>query len=291
MTMRKTKHAVRIAVTALAAGAVLVAAVACGGASSSGAQPAVSATAGGTLTVAGELGATTLNPDTTNQADCYFEELAYEPLIVRLQNGGLAPGLATSWHYVGSGNTRFVLNLRSGVKFSDGTTLTAQDVVNDFDYLLKAGGQMVPEFAGDSFAVTGPMQVTITAAVPGMGAGRRESEHHQRRQSLGLRGGTRQRHGSLVHRHLRAAADRDRGPWVVLACRLVQSVSHRKRHAADPLRPGNPVVWGGADRTVTAGRELPRGQCLVCPGCRDRDCLLCHHEHHRHRGDARRPAG
>jgi peptide/nickel transport system substrate-binding protein len=166
MTMRKTKHAVRITATALGAGAVLVAAVACGGASSSGAQPAASTTAGGTLTVAGELGATTLNPDTTNQADCYFEELAYEPLIVRLQNGGLAPGLATSWHYVGSGNTRFVLNLRSGVKFSDGTTLTAQDVVNDFDYLLKAGGQMVPEFAGDSFAVTGPMQVTITAKLP-----------------------------------------------------------------------------------------------------------------------------
>jgi peptide/nickel transport system substrate-binding protein len=145
---------------------VLAAMTACGGTSSSPAQPAASSTTGGTLTVAGELGPTTLNPETTNQALCYFEELAYEPLIVRLENGGLAPGLATSWHYVGSGNTTFVLNLRSGVKFSDGTTMTAQDVVNDFQYLLKAGGQMAPFFAGDSFAVTGPMQVTITAKTP-----------------------------------------------------------------------------------------------------------------------------
>jgi peptide/nickel transport system substrate-binding protein len=145
---------------------VLAAVTACGGTSSSPAQPAASSTTGGTLTVAGELGPTTLNPETTNQALCYFEELAYEPLIVRLENGGLAPGLATSWHYVGSGNTTFVLNLRSGVKFSDGTTMTAQDVVNDFQYLLKADGQMAPFFAGDSFAITGPMQVTITAKTP-----------------------------------------------------------------------------------------------------------------------------
>ncbi len=170
MTMWKTKHAVRYAATAGGLGVVLVAAAACStsspSSSSSGAQPAASSTVGGTLTVAQSIGTTTLNPETTNQSDCYFEELAYEPLIVRLENGGLAPGLATSWHYAGSGNTTFVMDLRRGVKFSDGTTMTAQDVVNDFRYLLKADGQMAPEFAGDSFAVTGPMQVTITAKTP-----------------------------------------------------------------------------------------------------------------------------
>jgi peptide/nickel transport system substrate-binding protein len=149
---------------------MLVIVVACGGASSSssaaGTQPAAASAPGGTLTVAGELGPTTLNPETTNQALCDFEELAYEPLIVRLENGGLAPGLATSWHYTGSGNTTFVLNLRGGVKFSDGTTMTAQDVVNDFQYVVKADGQMAPYFTGDSFTVTGPLQVTITAKAP-----------------------------------------------------------------------------------------------------------------------------
>jgi peptide/nickel transport system substrate-binding protein len=166
MSMRMIRHAVRTSTAALATGTVLAAVAACGGTSSSPAQPAASSTTGGTLTVAGELPPTTLNPETTNQALCDFEELAYEPLIVRLDNGGLAPGLATSWHYAGRGNTTFVLDLRSGVKFSDGTTLTAQDVVNDFRYVVKAGGQMAPYFTGDRFAVTGPMQVTITAKAP-----------------------------------------------------------------------------------------------------------------------------
>ncbi len=167
--MRKTKHVVSYVATAAGLGVMLVAVAACGGASSDsspGTQPTASSAVGGTLTVAQSIGTTTLNPETTNQSDCYFEELAYEPLIVRLENGGLAPGLATSWHYAGHGNTTFVMDLRSGVKFSDGTTMTAQDVVNDFKYLLKADGQMAPEFAGDSFAVTGPMQVTITAKTP-----------------------------------------------------------------------------------------------------------------------------
>jgi peptide/nickel transport system substrate-binding protein len=165
MSMRKIKHVVRTSTAAVGTGMVLVAMAACGGTSSSGTQPAASST-GGTLTVAGELGPTTLNPETTNQALCDFEELAYEPLIVRLENGGLAPGLATSWHYAGSGNTTFVLNLRSGVRFSDGTTMTAQDVVNDFKYVVKAAGQMAPYFTGDTFAVTGPMQVTIKSKIP-----------------------------------------------------------------------------------------------------------------------------
>jgi peptide/nickel transport system substrate-binding protein len=164
MSMPKIKHVVRTSAASLGAAMVLVTVAACGG-TSSGAKPAAAAP-GGTLTVAGELGPTTLNPETTNQALCDFEELAYEPLIVRLENGGLAPGLATSWHYVGSGNTKFVLNLRGGVRFSDGTTMTAQDVVNDFRYLLRADGQMAPFFAGDSFAATGPLQVTITAKAP-----------------------------------------------------------------------------------------------------------------------------
>jgi len=167
MSMRKIKHVVRTSTVAPVAGMLLASVAACSSASSSPVtQPAASSATGGTLTVAGELGPTTLNPETTNQADCDFEELAYEPLIVRLNDGGLAPGLATSWHYAGSGNTTFVLNLRGGVKFSDGTIMTAQDVVNDFEYVVKAAGQMAPFFAGDSFTVTGPLQVTITAKIP-----------------------------------------------------------------------------------------------------------------------------
>ena len=68
----------------------------------------------------------TLDPGKTAQNYEWLEQLAYEPLIVRYSDGSLAPGLATSWAYTGTGNTTFVLHLRPGVKFSDGSALTAR---------------------------------------------------------------------------------------------------------------------------------------------------------------------
>jgi peptide/nickel transport system substrate-binding protein len=108
----------------------------------------------------------TLDPAKTVQNNAFLEELAYEPLIVRQSNGGLAPGLATSWSYTGTGNTTFVLHLRPGVTFSDGSALTAQGVVKDLTYVVASAGQMSPFFAGDTFTATGPLTVTIKAAKP-----------------------------------------------------------------------------------------------------------------------------
>jgi peptide/nickel transport system substrate-binding protein len=96
----------------------------------------------------------------------FFNELAYEPLIVLDGNGQYKPGLATSWNYVGSDNKTFVLNLRSGVKFSDGSALTGQGVADYFAYLQKAAGQNAALFAGDTIRATGPLQVTIKTAKP-----------------------------------------------------------------------------------------------------------------------------
>ena len=45
-------------------------------------------------------------------------------VIVQRSDGGLAPGLARSWSYAGTGNTTFVIHLRPGVKFSDGSSQT-----------------------------------------------------------------------------------------------------------------------------------------------------------------------
>jgi peptide/nickel transport system substrate-binding protein len=95
-----------------------------------------------------------------------FNELAYEPLIVLSGGGRYEPGLATSWKYVGSGNKTFVLNLRSGVKFSDGSALTGQGVADYFGYLQKAAGQNAALFAGAIIAATGPLQVTIKTPRP-----------------------------------------------------------------------------------------------------------------------------
>ena len=148
---------------------VLGAAAGCAGSASTtqaDSQPAASGTVGDTLTIGQSIGATSLDPDKTVQADAYFEELAYEPLIVRESDGSLAPGLAASWSFTGAGNKTFVMQLRSGVKFSDGSTLTAQNVVDDFAYLEKAAGQQAPTFAGDTFTATGPLQVTVTMKTP-----------------------------------------------------------------------------------------------------------------------------
>jgi ABC-type transport system substrate-binding protein len=158
----------KIATMALVA-AVAAALTACGGQATSTTPTASKGSTGPsqTLTVGFSIeGPQTLNPAEAAQNYAWFEELAYEPLIVQRSDGSLAPGLAASWSYTGTGNTTFVLNLRPGVKFSDGSPLTAQGVVTDLKYVVKSAGQMSPFLAGDTFTATGPLTVTITAASP-----------------------------------------------------------------------------------------------------------------------------
>jgi peptide/nickel transport system substrate-binding protein len=121
---------------------------------------------GDTLTVAYASVPQTLDPAKTVQNNSLYQALAYQPLIVRHSDGSLQPGLATSWRYVGGDNTQLELQLRAGVKFSDGSSLTAQVVVDHFEYVLKAGGQFAPLFAGDTFAATGPLTVVIKTPKP-----------------------------------------------------------------------------------------------------------------------------
>lgn len=139
---------------------------ACGGQAISS-QTASTGKTGDVLTVGfGIQAPETLNPALAPQNYAWFEELAYEPLIVQLSSGSLAPGLATSWSYAGIGNTEFVLHLRPGVKFSDGSSLTAQGVVDDLRYATSSAGQMSSFLSGDTFTATGPLTVTIKAAEP-----------------------------------------------------------------------------------------------------------------------------
>jgi peptide/nickel transport system substrate-binding protein len=156
----------RAAVVALAA-ATSVTLAACGGQATGTTSTTSSGKTGDVLTVGFSVqGPETLDPAKVPQNYAWFEELAYEPLIVQRSDGSLAPGLATSWSYTGTGNTTFVLHLRPGVKFSDGSSLTAQDVADDLSYVVKSAGQMSPFFAGDTFTVTGPLTVTIKASSP-----------------------------------------------------------------------------------------------------------------------------
>jgi peptide/nickel transport system substrate-binding protein len=129
-------------------------------------QPKPSGKVGNLLTVAYSSEPQTLDPAKTVQNNSLYQALAYEPLIVRKSDGSLAPGLATSWKYVGDNNTQLELQLRAGVKYSDGSVLTAQNVVDHFKYVVKAGGQYAPIFADDTFTASGPLTFVIKAAKP-----------------------------------------------------------------------------------------------------------------------------
>ncbi|WP_158558161.1 ABC transporter substrate-binding protein [Spongiactinospora gelatinilytica] len=145
-------------------GALLVAALvaACGGGGSAG---RIAAQNPDTLTIAVAAPPQSLNPALAGNGDPLIipVELAYDPLIQLKPDGSLTPGLATKWGYVGSGNKVFELTLRSGVRFSDGSSLTAQGVADYFAYFAKAGGlgaSRVQNF--EKVAVTGPLSLRIT---------------------------------------------------------------------------------------------------------------------------------
>ncbi|HWB36771.1 MAG TPA: ABC transporter substrate-binding protein, partial [Rugosimonospora sp.] len=129
-------------------------------------QRAPAGKVGDVLTVATFDVPQTLDPAKAMQNDSFFTELAYQPLIVRRSDGSLQPGLATSWAYDDASNTSLTLHLRDGVRFSDGSTLSAQTVVDHFAYVQRSAGQLAPLFAGDTFTATGPLTVRITTPKP-----------------------------------------------------------------------------------------------------------------------------
>lgn len=69
------------------------------------------------------------NSGPTNTLALHF----YEPLIMRANDGSLAPRLATEWYILDSDPTVWEFKLRPGVKFHDGSALTARDVVFSLD--------------------------------------------------------------------------------------------------------------------------------------------------------------
>jgi peptide/nickel transport system substrate-binding protein len=131
-----------------------------------GSQPPAGGQVGDVLTIAGPSAIRVFDPSLALSTDRYAIQLAYEPLLVHATDGSYQPGLATSWKYVGPGNRKFVLELRPGVKFSDGSALTAAGVVAYFHYVATSAGPQASLFAGDTFAATAPLEVTIQAAKP-----------------------------------------------------------------------------------------------------------------------------
>ncbi len=131
----------------------------------SGGSGQTASTSGGTdptsLTIAEPGSPTTMNPEKLDNGggDTDFASLAYDPLIRYTPQGKWVPDLATSWK-ASDGNKTFTVQIRPNVQFSDGATMTSQDVADTIKAEMNSGttcatyiGAMTSVEASDSHTV------------------------------------------------------------------------------------------------------------------------------------------
>ena len=122
---------------------------------------------GASITIAQPADATTMDPGRSTQVLTvnYFHNL-YDTLTRWDAALKLQPALASAWKPVGE--TVWEITLRSGVKFHDGTPLTAEDVKAVYERNLAPGKTVVTAgFATiDKIEATGPTTVRITTKKP-----------------------------------------------------------------------------------------------------------------------------
>jgi peptide/nickel transport system substrate-binding protein len=137
--MRRTIRAGAV----LAAGLLAAALAACGGSSPSASSGSGSASGpSGTLTISNEQGTLwtcSFNPfNPSNLAQGVTFGQVYEPLafVNTLESGKATPWLATAWAW-SNGNKMLTFTIRNGVKWNDGTPMTAADVAFTFNLMKK----------------------------------------------------------------------------------------------------------------------------------------------------------
>ncbi len=87
----------------------------------------------------------------------------YDGLLEVNAGLGLEPALATSWTVSDDGLT-YVFQIRDGVKFHNGRTMTAEDVVYSYDRIMNpdTGSPQASRFTEvESVTATGPLEVTF----------------------------------------------------------------------------------------------------------------------------------
>ena len=128
---RLTRYGVIIAAGLLAAGCSAGSSSSSGSGSSGGKTSTSSV-----LTISNENGALwTCGFNPLNASDTLLSVgFMYEPLVYMnpLEDGKTTPMLASSWAW-GAGNKSLTFTIRPGVKFSDGTPMTAADVAYTFN--------------------------------------------------------------------------------------------------------------------------------------------------------------
>ncbi|MEV8516089.1 ABC transporter substrate-binding protein [Dactylosporangium sp. NPDC051484] len=137
---------------------------ACGG----GSTDASSGSAGKTeLRIGLQTAGTSLNPAVNGSGSSTQISALTNAAITHIQpDGSVSPGLATSWHYVGSGNTQFQFTLRQDAKFSDGSPVTSQAVKGWLEYFAKAGGSFAKSIPISSIDTTDDHTVVLHLSSP-----------------------------------------------------------------------------------------------------------------------------
>jgi peptide/nickel transport system substrate-binding protein len=103
--------------------------------------------------------------------DTYFADNIYETLIGHDQNGNLVPKVAKSYSVSPDGKT-FTFKLRPGVKFHDGTPVTAADVKFSFErYVAPATGNGFSFNLADMVGVDTPAADTVVIRLSAYDAG------------------------------------------------------------------------------------------------------------------------
>lgn len=95
----------------------------------------------------------------------FYLEPVYDTLIRRMPDGSYTPNLATDWSY--EDPTTFVMDLREGVTFSDGTPFDAEAAKANIDFQRTGSGPLSGQLAAISeVSVTSPTQLRITLSTP-----------------------------------------------------------------------------------------------------------------------------
>jgi peptide/nickel transport system substrate-binding protein len=156
----------KLAFVVLAATSALVAGCAGGG---SGAGAGSSAPVyGGTITYGADREPTCLDPHNTgDMPQTYIARQYLDSLVSELPDGRVVPWLATSWTISPDGET-YVFNLKHDVKFTDGTPLNAQAVVDNFEQELNPAtesstdwGYLEPYYVSSKALRTYTVQVNL----------------------------------------------------------------------------------------------------------------------------------
>lgn len=156
----------------LAAVASTVVVVAAGGGGVTGIAQATSAKAAGSASFSGAMQnvINTFDPWSGSNGlngEMQWEGLVYDSLLRVSDKGKLIPDLATSWQVKQQGR-QIIMELRKGVKFTDGSTFNASVVKSNILYAQDDTnpGQCDSDLAGMVVDVDGPYKVKLNLTTP-----------------------------------------------------------------------------------------------------------------------------